>query len=295
MQDSCWTNYNQNKLIIFLHFHKAGGTSIVDSARSVTNMMEGEWNGNPHWTTTEQKMFAGDAKDQRVPYWTWNAPQLTEWILRIKQAQNVSFIAMENAFWTYPNVIQDIRNMHNFSFDIEMITQFRNPFKRFVSDFFFEIKEKTYKEPSLLKRKNIKERLLAFHNGRMKTHFPSLQAWNMYIRIMTGKYDNNGNMNESDLEIAKERLKMYDVVTILELPETHVLMYKYGIQGHEYHSKNDGSKNLKHLSFNDTEILNEFEKEFEEMNELDYKFYEYAIRVSRNMLRNSLFNVVDVH
>ena len=83
------------------------------------------------------------------------------------KTQNVSFIAMENEYWIYPDMIQLINNQRNTKYNIEMITQIRNPFTRFVSNFFYEINRDHYRENAYLRiNGNIKQRLLAFHQAK---------------------------------------------------------------------------------------------------------------------------------
>eukprot|EP01083_Nonionella_stella_P314223 1131148_1 len=46
-RDRHWTNINKNKFLIFIHFHKAGGTSLVDAATSTTHVFDPSVNGIP--------------------------------------------------------------------------------------------------------------------------------------------------------------------------------------------------------------------------------------------------------
>lgn len=289
VRDSCWTNVNDDKLIIFIHFHKAGGSSIIDSARSVARLFTIESNGNPRYERKEDCRRCN--RDLRIPFWTYSGRELLNFFYDMKK-QNVSFIVMENEFWSYPESVYEIKELPKIKANgpkIEMIIQFRNPFERFVSNFFWEISQRNYREMKVVKYSDIRTRLMFFHEHAddMMRHvnFRGVASWNMYIRVLTGQFDKE-YIDENDLEIAKERLDKFDAVTVLEVVETHKLMaYKYGIQL-TLHSKNHLQRNLDLLNDGGDEmkILMEFQKEFEELNVFDYKLYKYAIQLSQKML-----------
>ena len=120
--------------LVYLHFHKAGGTSVVQSLlqnhiyKAWNPILEGQWCG----TCEPNNGMPYESFDTIFPIWEYNA---SEWetFLRTGRARNVSLIALE---WDF---------FHNFSAIyaadkyIEWVTVLRDPYERFVSEYHWEI------------------------------------------------------------------------------------------------------------------------------------------------------------
>ena len=284
--NKCWMNINNDKLIIFLHFHKAGGTSIVSSASCSNIFAKESSNGNPKKHISKYEKY-----NYRIPYWQFN---LSQFIFFIKQLNinNTSFIAIENEYFINvdPNIIINsnyVLNVVRYR-KIELITQFRDPFDRYLSAFFYEINTRWYRETNSMKKNDIKQRLLSFHNiegYEKKGAVSGNHEWNMYIRIFRRKFNNTIKINETDLFLAQKELDKFNTITILEIKETHKLLeYKYGIYIDNKKIKQKGRGDKNKLTSNDKNILNEFKNEFKIYNKWDYLLYDYAVNLSHNML-----------
>eukprot|EP01084_Bolivina_argentea_P137854 242792_1 len=283
-KDSCWINTNKNKLIIFLHFHKSGGSSICNYAQTVAQLPKLNANCNPKTILDGQ---SHNIYNNRIPFWDFDLRELTSYFQNLK-FEHVSFIAMEDYYFInsdYLNRINSVFLKNSIKYKIELVTQFRDPFSRFVSNFFYSIKRRLYREIKEMRVDDIKKRLLWWHNRKLH---PALRRykhitsdWNMHIRILTSIYGNK-IVNESDLEIAKKELRMFDTIIILEIPETYILLeIKYGIKNVLHAKQCCGKHESVHtLSEYNMDVLKQFEEEYKILNKYDYMLYEYAVELS---------------
>eukprot|EP01084_Bolivina_argentea_P027723 51510_1 len=278
-----WMKQNGNKFIIFLHFHKAGGTTLFLASTYVTTHFNLNSNANP-------KQIINGNNLTFIPFWEYNKTYMHSFIIDFKRL-GVSFIAMENQYFHYAHSINNI----NFKkqYQISLITQLRHPYKRFLSNFFYEIKWEMYKENVSIWNPNIMQRLLSFHNGDGE-YFDQItncwSSWNLYIRILTLNCNNelkDEQINETHLLMAKRELDKFDTITIVDKLETFELLnIKYGIKINKLRIPST-LKYLKPYLMNEMEnnALTQFEKIFMEMNKFDYMLYEYAVDLSLNMLK----------
>merc|ERR1712087_796239 len=131
------------------------------------------------------------------------------------------------------------------------------------------------------------DRLMEFHRSTIRSKFNATNDWNMYVRVLTTQFDSSRNVTDDDLAIAMEELEKFDLVTVLEMPDTAVLWKaKYGM---EIQHKNVDQK------YNRTEIFEEerrndngfdlkyaeFEREFRRWNRFDYILYDRAKELHR--------------
>ena len=146
------SNSKSKTLLVFLHFHKAGGTSIVNAARKRHNLFEPNNNGNP-------KQYERNKKS-KIPFWTYSGEKLVNFIARCLNENGATFIAAENSWFQNVSIINEEFKRQN---RIELVTQFRNPFARFVSNYFFDLKTRRIREPVKVMSLPLIERLRLYH------------------------------------------------------------------------------------------------------------------------------------
>jgi len=231
------------KIIIFLHFHKCGGSSI--------NKMFGKYkkfkvhkNCNPYRNNKNIIMF-----------WNFKKNQFNKFKNELIN-NKVEYIALEWNYFKYYNTL-DFNN-------IELITCFRDPYERYISNMRFD----NNKDSNKYNNKNI-----IWNQGYvMQRFFVNYNKFNYYIKMLNG-FGNNPDIevNNKHLKIAKNRLDKFSIILILEDKETFKQLDKF--ETTKIVKNNINKHNYK------IEISRE---EFIEKNILDYELYEYAKKISYN-------------
>ena len=259
---------NDTKLIIFLHFHKAGGTSIISAARRRQNLYFPNNNGNPYDCITKQ----------RIPFWTFSDQKLIAF-LSFCRDHETTFIATENDWFHSPSAFDEEFKLRN---RIELVTQIRNPFDRFISNYFFSHQDS---RPSTQTQVPFVQRLMLYHLRKTTHHFTER---NMYVRVLSKQFDHN--VTAKDLEIAKRELDKFDLVTVLEMPDViKIWAAKYGMNilhrnrntkyDDIYAAERDRDENF-------DQNLQRFQEEFEILNRFDYMLYDYAKQLHKKFSIN---------
>jgi hypothetical protein len=256
----------EDKLILFVHFHKCGGSSIVNILK--TNYLQGypiNSNGNPK---NEQR--------ELIKYWNYDKNQLEKFV-RDALSHNTKFIALEwNYFSKYTANYKDSDQNLGLNNLFNQIICFREPRRRYIS---------------ILKHDEYKHNVIDYHEFKtinlIWTRKDTNQRFNInynkdnyYVALLNGYGESHGEitMNESHLIVAKSiLLKHFKAILILENPESFKLLEQFGIRN----SMN--SKRLKVRKSRKRLIVNE--KEFKKNNILDYKLYEYAKALSSAQMK----------
>ena len=209
---------HDTKLSIFLHFHKAGGTSITHSVDKKENLFDPNGNGNPKQL---QKLRGG--KSPVIPYWTFNEQQLTLWLNKTLNTNLATFIAAENHWFQNTSIIDEEYKLQN---RLELVTQIRNPFKRFLSNFFFDARTGSYVESAATQRLPFIDRLRRYHscphrdppkreaNCTVWTKFNATNDWNMFVRVLSTQFEFQQELSEEALNVALKELeadRFYDL------------------------------------------------------------------------------------
>lgn len=265
-------NGTNDTLTVFLHFHKAGGTSIVRAAETTHTLFKSNDNGMPK-----------DSERNRIPFWSYDTSMISHFTSHCLHDEGATFITAENHWFN--NAMTDyLYHDHK----IELVTQLRNPFARFLSNYLFAVKFHEIEHSKTMENMTLTERLRVYNQCNASTDctvtklflYPASNAYNMYTRVLSGKLDGNYSVTVQDLDTAKRKLDTFDLVTVMEMPDNAMLWKaKYGMEmGHVNHQKSYNST-FTSESEQDAEFyfkFNQFEREFEELNRMDYLLYQHA-------------------
>ena len=93
------TQEKEDKIVCFIHFHKAGGTSIVNAFKQQQHYFkfwEPNRNGNP-WRYNNG--IDDKAGMSMIELWNFDSSQFETWLMEAK-SRNIKFVAMEWNFFT---------------------------------------------------------------------------------------------------------------------------------------------------------------------------------------------------
>lgn len=167
------------QLIWFLHFHKAGGTTVVELAQK-----NGERLFTPH---ANGAPLGDDGKPIDVSM--MSSDELAKFVDACK-ASRISFVASE--FHT-----PDLDYLAGRG-DVRLITVVRDPLARYISNFDFD-------------------RYFDFNNARRLADYAqgSTRAMcrpNYYCNTLLGRHESPRPLTEADLQEAQRRLALFDLV-----------------------------------------------------------------------------------
>jgi len=257
---------NHSDLILFLHFHKAGGSSIVAAARRNQNLYLPNRNGNTF----------NRNNGKSIPFWTFPSDKL-RMFLSYCRSHDTTFIAAENNWFSGPSGFDErLREEYR----MMLVTQIRDPFSRFVSDFLFQQRKDDWQQFLAPKVYDgaLLERLKGYHLERHRgTH------WNMYVRVLNRQFDRN--VTEEDLEIAKRELDKFDLVVVMEIDDSAQLWRANCGFNIEHRKANIQYEQIyaaeREADSDFDEKWEGFRVEYERLNRFDYEIYEYAKELHR--------------
>ncbi|MFL9992600.1 hypothetical protein PQR34_15430 [Paraburkholderia sediminicola] len=185
-------------MILFFHFHKAAGTTVIDAARSMgLRLPASHQNGHPLEDDGSPVVLAGKSRADVHAYFA-----------RIK-SQGVQFMALE---WDLPQFeyLVDIE-------DLKMCTVLRDPFKRAVSNFKMDSSNdwlygrvfdfEDYFDSSVQHRSN-----------------------NYYVRSICGLYGRDAEIGPKHIAYCKKFMEAMDVACCLETNDLRHEFRKVGIE-----------------------------------------------------------------
>ncbi len=249
-------NNQLENLVLFLHIHKSGGTSIAQMFHDAGKLFhDPHVNGNP-WTQGCRDI---------IEFWNFDARQLKEWAQAIR-AKGVEFIACE---WDFLS-----RESRYAWTEFSLITCMRDSFSRIVSDYQSMGGDQRWGDI----RRWYGGTKLTWSRESTDRKFPVTHNLpNHYVRLLNGLgTDPDARLTEENLTYAKYCLELFDSVLILEKPESFRLLNKYGVIGPIVHV-NQRKRLVAGLP-------EDFKSEFVADNEFDYKLYKYGLILCEVML-----------
>jgi hypothetical protein len=229
-----------NNPILFMHFHKAGGTTINSMANKMKKFTQNK-NGNPYMN------------NELIRFWEYKNTEFENFKKYIKTNQ-IEFLCME---WGHFKYFNDINTS-----DITLITCFRDPYERYISNINYDKSNNSQKYTS--------------NNIKYDGVYVNFNKMNYYVRMLCGLYDElDVEMTEEHLEKAKRVLDRYDAILILENPDSFKLIEKYKFNN--VSKKNKTSSKNYNIGITKNEFVNQ--------NKLDYELYNYAKYLSDNQLK----------
>ena len=173
---------NHYRLIWFQHFHKAAGTSIVNLAKVNREVLyPNQDNGNPL-----------DENGQLIPLWDYSDSELTQFIDRC-ESMGVTFVANEWRAVNFELLANDPR--------VVVITCFRDPLKRLLSNFYFDYWS-GYTDCDSIEQ--------YINSDGCFTMF------NYYCRILSRHDSSTQSIGEEHFEAAQAELAHFDRIVVLE-------------------------------------------------------------------------------
>ena len=183
------------KPIIFLHFHKAGGTSITQSA-SRKNKFPSHKNGNPYYN------------NKLIRFWEFTPKKFKTFKDHVAE-QDINFFSME--WGGFKLITNEIKS------GLVWITCLRDPYERFISNLNYD----GYVDV----KKYISETM------RIEGHIATYNKPNYYTRMLCGLHDQSYiTLTNQHLQLAKTNLKQFDVILLLEDPDGFNELLKYNLK-----------------------------------------------------------------
>lgn len=177
----------EHTLVWFQHFHKAGGTSIIEAARSAGyTFFEPNINGNPMQSAKTP-----------IPMWDWDKTELSEWLAN-QNEQGVNFICAEFGF---SHAVFDITTP-----SLKRVGSIRRPKERLISNFIYDVAEGYTKATTIFD-----------YMQPDKTHTMP----DYYTRLITRDTGDRARKQ------ALEAIKRFDYVSVLEVPETFSILQSH--------------------------------------------------------------------
>lgn len=256
-----------NDVIIYMHFHQAAGTTISNLFlfHSKINGWNPGSNGNPHYEYREG-MHGNYVYEHGcrgcgyMPISNFNQTMLNFFMKDVK-LKNVNFLSQE---WSY---FKDSTFL-DFSY-VHLITCIRDPYKRFVSDYY--VCTNGNLDPVQFIENDRGWKI----EGSRK--FVNHNKPNYYVSMLNGFGNTTPQpkLGIKHLKKAKEELHKFSAILILENPESFTLLeILFGVpyNGERRHKAKEKKS------------INLTKEEFKKMNELDFELYEYAKILSEKQL-----------
>eukprot|EP01083_Nonionella_stella_P188654 695881_1 len=241
--------------ILFIHLHKTGGCFIVSMFNQTKHFQlyyPNHW-GNPL-----------NAEHNDIPIGHFKDNKSRNNFLSDIEKQNATFIAMESHFF------DSNLNFEIMSKEFDLFTMFRDPYKRIISNYFYDV-QKNYIDIDKLNTFNtLDEKLKWFCQQKQSIWYHD----NYYVRFLNDIQDPSQPINHAHFDEAKRRLSKFTRIGILEFKSTWKRIEdRYNVQlrgGEKVNPHNTSHPNP----------TSEFEHWFRKRNEWDFKLYEYAVEVA---------------
>lgn len=225
--------------ILFLHFHKAGGTTMAKLFQGVRKKYPRQKNGNPF------------SKEGIIPLWTYKRQRLNRFAARLKKL-GVGYVAVEWNFFIHHRTI----SWKPFHF----LTLLRDPYERFIST--MNVHRATNARAYMKGHVHISK--------RGKKIPVSFNRPNFYVRMLNGLGTRpEASINRNHLEHAKNVLSRFDTICILENKPSFQALDKLGV-------KKKNPSNVKRNVCKKKKRYFIERKAFEKLNKLDMELYSFA-------------------
>ena len=272
MKDAFKTGKLCDKIVVFLHFHKAGGTSLIEYFDNHT--IHYDLRIDDISTSLEELGIASNDLNLKVNSST-NATLLSD--SRFWNSIYERGLDVVNLEYNY--VIPEV----NAKLDAYRITQLREPFSRLRSTYERELDIKCRKTEDVVSCITRSDNSLEswMLNPVERKAWPGILGNNYYVRMLNGISDQLGtDVTPAHLETAKAVLDTFDTVLILEdggdvnLKKIHALLGKFdeNVIPHSTNNRLKGYKEYDRI----VEAANKVRPLFEKRNRLDLELYSYA-------------------
>lgn len=253
-------------MYVFLHFHKAAGISVLTFLNQQgLKFHKQHYSANP-WNKHKTKP---------IVFWNFPKKKLQKWSQKLETKHRTGVIACEWNFIPEQNMLPT----HKY------ITCLRDPFKRYLSNFVVErfLTGPTREAQKIFRQgKTTSKSLQIFLNEFPKLNLKrtkrnmsfklSYNKPNYYVRMLNNLGESpNVQMTEEHLEKAKEILKKFEIILIIDYPPSFQQLKK-----HFNSTKIPHANSMKWKKPTLSQIPESIISEFKKRNHLDYQLYEYA-------------------
>ena len=250
--------------LVFLHNHKAGGTSVNEA---ILRSGRTPWPVASRGKPIKSSMEPGPL----LPIWTYSPDQ---WRSFWRQAgrRGVNFVEFEWDFFADFRAVAAV-------VPCDWVTVLRDPYKRFLSDFWFHRGRFNHSRCCHLSNNGFQYMLMnlttwSIYTGSAHAEYAnSHNEPNYYVKVLNGLGTTWGaEVGPAHLEHAKAVLRSFTTVAILEDRASMArLEARYGVVlGHE-------NKNPVPRDRTDEEVM--AREDFERLNALDMELYRYAVEL----------------
>jgi len=252
--------------LVFLHFSKTGGTSVVGAMES---------GGRMTWPFSSQAKPFDSQTGGFLPIWTYSADQWRAFWRR-SWRHGVDLVELEWDFFA------DFREK-SAAVPSDWVTVLRDPYARFVSSFWFfrrsfgnfdHSTQDGWEYMATTPGSHVPQQYRLPGIRTVLSSFPvSHNEPNYYVKVLNGLGTTWGaEVGPVHLEHAKAVLRSFTTVAILEDRASMArLEARYGIVlGHE-------NKNIRPRDRTDEEVM--AREDFERLNALDMELYRYAVEL----------------
>lgn len=217
------------KPVLFLHFHKSGGTTVNTIFEGVLQKFPNHANGNPH-------------NDKGVIlFWKFSPGRFSRFYQKLSN-NGTKFIAMEWNFFQRPI---PWKKFH-------FLTVIRDPYERFISNMNVdgETKPIKYLRKNIIIKRKTRKITVCFNTP------------NYYVRMLNGLGDKpHLRMTRVHLERAKKVLSKFHTVVVLEMKDSFSQLTALGVP-HEMLNTRSNASSTKRYFFSKAkfEILNRLDR-----------------------------------
>lgn len=239
------------KFTLFIHTHKCAGTSFIRLFKDHDSVRMPDADGAlPDYFAAASKL-----SDPDVVQRDFSTEKFAAFVQESKD-QGLNFCATE---WIVPP-FDEVQNRD----ELFTFTVLRDPFERYLSNYYFDTKRGFSHASDLWKYRNRR----------------TFRQYDYYTRFFASRPNNDdGPITDEDAALASRRLQNLDAVLILEDPRTFELLAPVGI---------DPAKLRKRKSYGGVkDYPDDFREYFMEQAARDYALYEEARDIANRQLREA--------
>lgn len=247
--------------IVYLHFHKAAGSTVIDSLK----------NNYKPYKPCDPNCNPNNLNKTQINFNKFDIIDLYDFLL----SKKFDFFCLEFSFFNSNLILPE---------NLKIITILREPFNRFKSNYLHDT-SKDRKESAINKGYKIDkiENFNKLNIDYKNTKINLFNKNNYYVKFLNG-FNKDNEINEDNYKIAIDRLNKFHNITILENNNSHNFLK------HELNISLNDKKNVN--KNNDKDNLNNYNTIFKTNNIYDYKLYNFINNQVNNNNNNFIPKII---